>query len=30
LLKAIDISEENLLVKNIIEHDSIAESPLIQ
>ena len=30
LQKAIDISQENLLVKNIIEHDSIAENPLIQ
>ena len=30
LLKAIDISKQNLLVKNIIEHDSIPETPLIQ
>ena len=30
LLKAIDISKQNLLVKNIIEHDSIPERPMIQ
>jgi len=30
LLKAIDISKQNLLVKNIIEHDSIPEKPMIQ
>jgi len=30
LQKAIDISQQDLLVKNIIEHDSIPETPLIQ
>ena len=30
LLKAIDISRQDLLVKNIIDHDSITERPLIQ
>lgn len=30
LQEAIDISQQNLLVKNIIEHDSIPETPLIQ
>ncbi|HKI88906.1 MAG TPA: S41 family peptidase [Draconibacterium sp.] len=30
LLEAIDISQQDLLVKNIIEHDSIPETPMIQ